>query len=592
MKIKGTFKILLSYLDREDRWSAILILFLLFVVSFLEVIGLASLIPVLQIAMDSSAIQENYYIKSIFDFFGFKSDQAFLLVTVLGIFTFFLFKNVFMLFVKYKQLKFTTSLSLKIIKKQFEKYYSLDFWKFNKVGVSTILNHVNRVPEVFSSNYLYNYFQLFTEFIVITIIVLGIAIYKPILFILMVIVLGPTTWIIYASLKGKIQEYGNSMDTLMPEGYSLVNDSFNGYADLKLTGKSQKLMGKYFKNREKVYNLQVKSGVLNDLPAKAIELIAISGIVLIFIYSLFISSQPDQILVLLGIFVAASYRIMPSVNRILSSLMSIKNSQYSVDRLELYKDYIKKAEAARTGVSKPIDFYDSIKFQNLGFSYPDASERILKNINFEVKRGEKVGFIGRSGSGKTTLINILLRFYEETEGYIEVDGNPLTHEHLDAWRRKLGYVRQDVFILDGTIEENITLADMNVDAERLSRAIQLASLKDVVAELPDGVKTHVGEGGSRMSGGQKQRIGIARALYHKAEILIFDEATSSLDNETEKEITEAINKLSETDITLFIIAHRITTLKDCDRIYELSKGKLTGQLSYNELSQSVISESV
>lgn len=448
------------------------------------------------------------------------------------------------------------------------------------------------MPEVFSSNYLYNYFQLFTEFIVITIIVLGIAIYKPILFILMVIVLGPTTWIIYASLKGKIQEYGNSMDTLMPEGYSLVNDSFNGYADLKLTGKSQKLMGKYFKNREKVYNLQVKSGVLNDLPAKAIELIAISGIVLIFIYSLFISSQPDQILVLLGIFVAASYRIMPSVNRILSSLMSIKNSQYSVDRLELYKDYIKKAEAARTGVSKPIDFYDSIKFQNLGFSYPDASERILKNINFEVKRGEKVGFIGRSGSGKTTLINILLRFYEETEGYIEVDGNPLTHEHLDAWRRKLGYVRQDVFILDGTIEENITLADMNVDAERLSRAIQLASLKDVVAELPDGVKTHVGEGGSRMSGGQKQRIGIARALYHKAEILIFDEATSSLDNETEKEITEAINKLSETDITLFIIAHRITTLKDCDRIYELSKGKLTGQLSYNELSQSVISESV
>jgi len=501
----------------------------------------------------------------------------------LGIFSFFLFKNLFMLGVKYKQLKFTTSLSVKIIRKQFDKYYSLDFWKFNRVGVSTILNHVHRIPDVFSTKYLYNYFQLFTEFIVITIIVLGIAIYKPILFLLMILVLGPSTWLIYVSLKGKIQEYGNRMDSLMPEGFSLINDSFKGYADFKLAGKSQKFMGKYFENRKKVYNLQIKSGVLNDIPVKAIELIAISGIVLIFIYSLFISSQPEQVLVLLGIFVAASYRIMPSVTRILSSLMTIKNNQYSVDRLELYKDYIKKAEASRSDVSKSIDFHDSIKCCDVCFSYPDASENLLKNITFEVKRGEKVGFVGRSGSGKTTLINILLRFYEETEGCIEVDGKPLAHEHLDSWRRKLGYVRQDVFILDGTIEENITLADNDVDEERLSSAIHLASLQDMVNELPEGTKTHVGENGSRMSGGQKQRIGIARALYHESEILVFDEATSALDNETEKEITEAINKLSETNITLFIIAHRITTLKSCDRIYELANGEIIGIHKYSDL---------
>ncbi|WP_340102793.1 ABC transporter ATP-binding protein [Rhodohalobacter sp. 8-1] len=586
-KPKNTFQILNSYLDKKDKRSIVFILFLFLTASVLEVFGLASLIPVLQIAMDSSAIQENQYIKSVYDFFGFESERMFLLATVLSIFTFFLFKNLFMLGVKYKQLKFTTTLSMKIIKKQFEKYYSLDFWKFNRVGVSTILNHVNRVPDVFSSKYLYNYFQLFTEFIVITIIVLGIAIYKPVLFLLMVIVLGPTTWLVYAGLKGKIQEYGNRVDSLMPEGFSLVNDSFKGYADLKLAGKSDMFMDRYFKNRKKVYNLQVRSGVLNDVPVKAIELIAISGIVLIFIYSLFISSQPEQVLVLLGIFVAASYRIMPSVTRILSSLMTIKNTQYSVDCLELYKDYIKEAEASRSGVAKPVNFMDSIKFQNVGFSYPDASEYVIKNINFEVKRGEKVGFIGRSGSGKTTLINILLRFYEETEGCIEVDGTPLTHEHLESWREKLGYVRQDVFILDGTIEENITLADKHVDQERLSRAIQLSSLKGVMEELSEGTKTHVGENGSRMSGGQKQRIGIARALYHEAEILVFDEATSALDNETEQEITEAINRLSETDITLFIIAHRVTTLKNCNKIFELKDGEIFTQRSYNELLNAV-----
>lgn len=562
--------------------TGILALFL--IASFLEVFGLASLIPVIQAAMDPSVIQEKWYIKPVFDFFGFESEQMFLLFLVIGIFVFFLFKNLFMLGVKYKQLKFTTDLSLKIIKRQFEKYYSLDYWKFNRIGVSTIMNHVNRIPDVFSSNYLYNYFQVFTEVIVIATIVVGIAIYKPILFLLMALVLGPATWLTYTSLKGKIQEYGENLDSLMPEGYSLINDSFKGYADLKLTGKEDMFMGKYYANRRKIYDLKVISGVLKDIPTKAIELIAISGVVLIFVYSLFISSQPEEILVLLGIFVAASYRVMPSVNRILSSMMAIKNNQYSVDRLELYKDYIEKLKSGYSNESKAISFEDTIEFSNLYFSYPDSDESLLQNINFKVHRGEKVGFVGRSGSGKTTLMNILLRFYEETSGCIKVDGVELTHEYHDSWRKKLGYVRQDVFIMDGNIEENITLGDKKTDHQKLERAIDLASLRDVVDELPDGVKTHVGEAGSRMSGGQKQRIGIARALYHEAEILVFDEATSALDNETEREITDAINKLSGTDITLFIIAHRVTTLKDCDRIYELSKGEIIGQHSYYELA--------
>lgn len=588
MAAKRTFQILSAYVSRKDKWNMAVILVLFVMASFLEVFGLASLIPVIQAAIDPSVIQVKWYIKPVYDFFGFESEQMFLLFLVIGIFGFFLFKNLFMLGVKYKQLKFTSDLSLKIIKQQFQKYYSLDYWKFNQIGVSTIMNHVNRIPEVFSSNYLYNYFQVFTEVIVITTIVTGIAIYKPILFLMMTLLLGPATWLTYSSLKGKIQEYGNKLDSLMPEGYSLINDSFKGYADLKLAGKEDQFMNKYFENREKVYDLKVITGVLNDIPLKAIELIAISGIVLIFVYSLFISSQPEEILVLLGIFVAASYRVMPSVNRILSSMMSIKNNQYSVDRLELYKDYIEKLKSSHTHISKTIPFQESIEFCELCFSYPDNSENLLRNINFKVRHGEKVGFIGRSGSGKTTLMNILLRFYEETFGCIKVDGIELTHDYHDSWRKKIGYVRQDVFILDGSIEENIVLGDSLVDDQKLERAVELASLRDVVKDLPEGVKTHVGEGGARMSGGQKQRIGIARALYHEAEILVFDEATSALDSETEHEITEAINKLTETNITLFIIAHRITTLKDCDCIYELSNGEIIGRHNYFELAETVV----
>jgi ABC-type multidrug transport system fused ATPase/permease subunit len=185
-------------------------------------------------------------------------------------------------------------------------------------------------------------------------------------------------------------------------------------------------------------------------------------------------------------------------------------------------------------------------------------------------------------------MNIILRFYKETEGEIKVDGTTLTPNHLKAWRSMLGYVRQDIFIMKGTIEENITLGDDIVDEKRLYEALEQASLKEFVDQLSKGVKTEVGEEGSRLSGGQRQRLGIARALYHNAEILVFDEATSALDNETEKEVTDSINRLSKTDYTLLIVAHRITTLKNCNRIYELNEGEIVAEHQYKDLIDAVV----
>jgi ABC-type multidrug transport system fused ATPase/permease subunit len=212
----------------------------------------------------------------------------------------------------------------------------------------------------------------------------------------------------------------------------------------------------------------------------------------------------------------------------------------------------------------------------------------LQNLNFTIEKGEKIGFVGVSGSGKTTLMNIILRFYTETEGHIKVDGTSLTDKHLKAWRSMLGYVRQDIFVMEGTIQENITLGDDVVDEERLYNSLQQASLNGFIEELSEGVLTQVGEKGSRLSGGQRQRLGIARALYHKAQILVFDEATSALDNETEKEVTQSINRLSDTDYTLFIVAHRITTLKNCDRIFELKNGKIIAEHQYKDLISAVV----
>jgi ABC-type multidrug transport system fused ATPase/permease subunit len=201
----------------------------------------------------------------------------------------------------------------------------------------------------------------------------------------------------------------------------------------------------------------------------------------------------------------------------------------------------------------------------------------------EIKKGERIGFVGVSGSGKTTLMNLLLRLYSEDSGEIRVDGQALTDAHTRDWRKLIGYVKQDIFLLDGSIRENIILADPEPDEDRLRLAVKQASLDSFVNALPSGLETLVGERGSNLSGGQRQRIGIARSLYRNAEVLVFDEATSALDNQTENEVTEAIDALSETHKTIFIIAHRITTLRSCDRIYELKNGRISGVYTYKEL---------
>ncbi|MEP7170954.1 MAG: ATP-binding cassette domain-containing protein, partial [Bacteroidota bacterium] len=233
-------------------------------------------------------------------------------------------------------------------------------------------------------------------------------------------------------------------------------------------------------------------------------------------------------------------------------------------------------------------FEKEIMIRDVSFRFPDSDQAVINHLSFTIKKGEKIGFVGTSGSGKTTLMNILLRFYIENTGDVLVDGVKLTRDNMSGWRKKIGYVKQDIFLIDGTVKENIAFGEDEVDEVRLMKAIKQASLDKFVQSLPEGVNTLIGEHGSRLSGGQKQRIGIARSLYRNAEILIFDEATSALDNATEQEVTESIDSLSETNKTIFIIAHRITTLKNCDKIYELKNGEISGMHKYHELMEKVL----
>lgn len=554
--------------------------------SILDVIGLASLIPVMMVASEPGGVVKNKYFGAAYSALGFQSERSFLLALVGVLLVFFLLKNLFSVWVNYVQTKFTADIGLDILQSQMHKYMNLPFWYFNDLGSGNLINSVVNIPIGYVTGILRVIVVFFSESIIVFVIIISILLYKPILIGLLAAILTPTLLVTYRAMRSRSQQIGEGLNKYRPLAYTISTNLFTGFIELKLANKQHRLRQELLENQRVVQNLDATAYLYSLLPLRIIEMAAIMGVLIIFLYAILFPNSSGNLITLVGLFGAAAYRLMPSINRILTAMVSLKQFQYTVEDLEKFRgDEFNEAPHPH---QLPLPFKQTLAFEHVSFSFPGATEPALKDVNVTIRKGEKVGFIGSSGSGKTTLMNILLRFYREQSGHITIDGQPLTAQHLQAWHGIIGYVKQDTFLMDGSIKDNITLGDKEVDEERLRYALEQASLQQFVAGLPEGVDTQIGERGSKLSGGQRQRIGIARAMYKKIEVLVLDEATSALDNETEREVSEAINNLSHTDITILIIAHRITTLRECDRIFELKNGKVWAEHQYNELIQKVI----
>ncbi|ALW87117.1 hypothetical protein AUC43_19775 [Hymenobacter sedentarius] len=569
----------------EKRRGAILF-FLLLINSFLDVFGLAALVPVIMVASNPKSVLESKYFFTVYQYFNYNSEVSFITHLIIFVFVFFLIKNLYSTWTSYLQTEFTADVSMTLIERQMTKYLNLPFWYFNDLGSSNIANFVIGIPANYVTGILRPLLLFLSEVIVITIIVVGIVVYKPVLLFILGIVLVPTAILTYRALRARSFAIGNRMNDLRPVVGARQLDLFIGYAELKLANKLEHFRTRITSGQREIQKLDAEAYLYAQLPLKVIELVAILGVVTILLYALHFTKGASGLIGLVGLFAAAAYRLMPSINRMLTALMQIKQHQYAIHHLGTYEE--PHFNEGLYPQQLPLTFNDSIKFEQVGFTFPHEKKPALSGITLRINKGERVGFIGSSGAGKTTLMNLLLRFYREQEGCIRIDGQPLTPQHLQAWHRLVGYVKQDAFLMEASIKDNITLDDPNPDQQRLEYALEQASLRSFVDGLPNGVDTFIGERGSKLSGGQRQRIGIARALYKQMKVLVLDEATSALDNETEREVNEAINKLSSTDITILIIAHRITTLRECNRIYELSGGQLIGEHQYEDLIRQAV----
>ena len=286
---------------------------------------------------------------------------------------------------------------------------------------------------------------------------------------------------------------------------------------------------------------------------------------------------------ILGALALGAQRLLPALQQAYASFSSIRGVEVSLkDVLDLLEqplpEYVNQSSPA------PISFEREIKLTNLSFRYIKETPLVLENINLSIVKGERIGFMGVTGSGKSTLLDIIMGLLPPTDGKLTIDQKPLNNQNCRAWQAHIAHVPQNIFLSDSTIEENIAFGTPieKIDHQRVKKAAKQAQIADMIANLKDGYQTLVGERGVRLSGGQRQRINIARALYKKADVLIFDEATSALDSSTEQEVMKAIEGLGG-QLTILIIAHRLTTLKGCDRIVQFDKNNLLHVGSYQDM---------
>ncbi len=584
----STIKDINSIILPHHKKKIVLIVILILFGGVLDVLGLAAILPVATLVFDPTNIHKSAFIHSVFINLGFESDHAFLYFILICFWLIFLFKNAAASLISYLQSKFSYSVAADISQKQFENIMNHDLQYFNEHNSTNLVRNFQFMPFHFSTYLLLPTLVLMSEIVVLIIILVAISLYNITVIGLMIVTLAPSFILTYKLIKSRTQFYEKERNRLNTELTKQAYQTINGYIDVKLFNKERYFMGVFKLDQSKFRRVSTNSFTLNLIPSKIIELTAISAVIIMFAYTLYSPSARESISIMLPLFIAAAYRVMPSMNRMLIALGSIKGFQYVI---QIIKDGLQPVpNNSDQSNSSALIFNHYIEFKEVSYQYPSGKKLSVDSLNLRVEKGQKIGIIGKSGSGKTTIINILLRFLKEQSGGIYIDDKKITISEENQWRQLIGYVKQNVFIIDGDFYENIAFGVPRdeVDKDKLNSVLKLSKLDEVVDKSPLGLNSNIGENGTKLSGGQRQRIAIARALYKEAQILVFDEATSALDTETEKEITESIEAISKENKTMFIIAHRITTLKNCDVIYEMQDGKIIGAFTYEEIAKTTL----
>jgi len=578
--ILNKIKKISSYTSKR---SIIYLIVAIFFAMIIETLSVGLIIPAIAFITDDDFYTKYSHVVTFFiNLFPFdleinnqiKDTKVILIIPgLIFLLVIYFFKAVLLSFINLYQIKFTKKLEFNLSNELFKTYLYQPYTFHLNRNSSILLRNIDECNTL--ANAIYSWIIFASEVLVL----LGISVLLLIfattsaLFAVMFIFFSITFF--YLLTKNNLLEWGKERHHLMYLVIKQLQQGFQGIKDIKILGRQNFFLNEFKSNKLKYYSKLYKSEFIKSLPKLWLEFMIISVLIGITLLLLFQNTELNKILFSIGVFSAAAFRILPSINRIINCLQTIRNNLSSINNI-VEEISLKKNMVEFPNIKKFNYKSDEINIKNLSYSYPNTMKTSLNSINMTIKKGETVGIIGQSGSGKSTLLDIILGLLPlEKDENISIFGNKL-NTSAQSWQKEIGYVSQNIYLTDDTIKKNIALGieDNLIDKEKLFKSIELSQLEDFINKLENGVNSVVGERGGKISGGEKQRIGIARALYKSPSVLVLDEATSSLDLKNEELIIETINSLKKKK-TIIIVSHRPSTVKICDTVYKMENGKIT-----------------
>lgn len=560
--------------DKKQKRNLLILFFMIVLGSILELLGVSAVLPLVKLVSSPEIITENEYFLKVGELLNLTSVKSYIMIMALLMIFVYVIKNLYLLFMYDVQYRFTYNNQRRIATKLMKSYMSQEYLYHLSNSSAKLMRNINiDVPQFFST--VLNLLQLMTELLTCSALVIFLAVQDFFTTLSLTVIIFAFLFVFYVIYKSKSFRLGQQNREYSAKLNQCMLQSFHGIKENKIFNKEQYFLNQYDQSYEIYSSTARKQNLLGIIPKPIIESVCICGLLSVLTIRISIGGNMESFIPMLSVFAVAAFRMLPSFNRITSYMNTIQFNKPSVDAV--YED-LKEIEVllekynADQKSSLKIQLSNELKINDISFQYPETDKRILDHVTFNIPKFSSVALIGTSGAGKTTLADIIMGLLPPQTGEIMVDDINI-YQNLHAWHKVLGYIPQTIYLLDDTIVSNIAYGEAIIDEERLWMAIKEAQLEDFIDQLPNGVETMVGERGVRLSGGQRQRIGIARALYRNPSILILDEATSALDNETETAVMDAIHRLQGKK-TLLIIAHRLTTIRNCNIIYEVKDGKV------------------
>tara|TARA_B100000242_G_scaffold293318_1_gene271063 strand:+ start:1899 stop:3680 length:1782 start_codon:yes stop_codon:yes gene_type:complete len=577
----------LKYLfKKKEKFQISLLLIGSIIMAFFEVVGVASILPFMSMVLDPDQISSNQILSFLFNFFKFDNVETFLFYSGVAVLVLLAFSNFFSAFM-YWAITYFSKMQGHIISMRLLKHYLSNNYLFfiernsSDLG-KNILSEIDRVVK----GVVLQALQAISKAI-LTIVVFTFLIYiNPFIAIISVLSIGGAYFIFYIISRSYLSTIGEKQSIALFHRYRTVDEAMMGIKDIKLKSLERNFIGRFRQPSIDNARFSAQGLVIAILPRYLLETVAFGGIISIILILLSNDVLISEIIPVLSLYAVAGYRLLPAVQNIYSAQSMIK---YNRPALMIIINDLKEIETEEKNelsneVDQMIKFDKKITVNDIFFKYPKSKKNVIDGISLSILKNTSIGFAGSTGSGKTTLIDVILGLLDPKKGNIIVDETIINNQNLLSWQNKISYVPQTIFLIDESISSNIAfgIKREEIDHDKVAKAAQLANLDRFVEDLPEKYDTLVGENGVKLSGGQRQRIGIARALYNEPEVLVLDEATSALDGITENYVMEAIESLSN-KLTLIIVAHRITTIENCDMIYFLEEGKIKDYGTYNEL---------